>query len=193
MPHSHRPRNKPRQARFRQDDFVRVAGQPAAFAAEIDRDPKNIDHFWITIRTERDGPVRISLSTYSRNNANAGYDPRMCLAIVRSAGSELPEAGLFNATPFAYEDVEAAEPVTFLEQERTDLERLLADRCKRATFIEAWGAFYQRGHLGIHQVHSRRASYSVRTDIKGRDGAIRFYFTSDFSIELLLFKFAGQP
>ena len=44
----------------------------------------------------------------------------------------------------------------------------------RATFFEAWGELYFRNQLGIHQVHSRRASCSVPQDHIGRDGAIRF-------------------
>jgi hypothetical protein len=172
---------------------VRVAGEPATFAAEIDDDPQNIDHFWITIRTEQDESVQISLSTLSRYNRKAGFDPRMRLAIVRSTWSELPAPGIFPAPRFSYEEVERAAPVSYVAEERPALERLLLDRSRRAIFIEAWGAFYGRGHIGIHQVHCRRASYSVRTDVKGSDGAIRFYFAADTSLELLLFKFAGQP
>jgi hypothetical protein len=31
--------------------LVHVAGAPVAFAAEIDREAANIDHFWITLGT----------------------------------------------------------------------------------------------------------------------------------------------
>ncbi len=58
--------------------------------------------------------------------------------------------------------------------------------------MEAWGEFYVRNHIGLHQVHSRRASCSVLKDYQGRDGAIRFYF-QDGTAEMLLFKYCGQP
>jgi len=68
----------------------------------------------------------------------------------------------------------------------------LAEKTGRAIFIEAWGEFYLRNHLGIHQIHSRRASCSVLKDEIGRDGAIRFYFGNDATAEMLLFKYCGQ-
>ena len=76
--------------------------------------------------------------------------------------------------------------------DRPALEVLLTEKTRRALFIEAWGELYVRIHLGLHQVHSRRASCSVLTDYVGRDGAIRFYYP-DRTAELLLFKYCGQP
>jgi hypothetical protein len=58
--------------------------------------------------------------------------------------------------------------------------------------LEAWGERYVRTHIGIHQVHSMRASCSVLRDFIGRDGAIRFYFAEEARAELLLFKYCGQ-
>jgi hypothetical protein len=91
-----------------------------------------------------------------------------------------------------YQEIEAATSVPYTEYERPALETLLAEKTGRALFIEAWGEFYIRTHLGIHQVHSRRASCSVLRDYIGRDGAIRFYFAGDAQTELLLFKYCGQ-
>ena len=92
-----------------------------------------------------------------------------------------------------YHAIEAAEPVTYIEYERPALEKLLAEKTARAISIEAWGELYIRNHLGIHQVHSRRASCSVLQDYKGRDGAIRFYYGDNATAEMLLFKYCGQP
>jgi hypothetical protein len=59
--------------------------------------------------------------------------------------------------------------------------------------VEAWGDFYFRAHIGVHQIHSRRASNAVPRDLIGRDGAIQFYYREPRVREMLLFKFAGQP
>ena len=173
-------------------DLVHVAGSAIAFAAEIDRVPANIDHFWITIGIGTGEPIRIALSTHSRQNAAAGFDPRMRVGIVASSWTELPATGLEKSPGLDYRTIEAASPVSYLEYERPALEVLVADKAKRATLIEAWGELYVRTHAGIHQVHSMRASCSVPRDLVGRDGAIRFYFP-DKTAELLLFKYCGQP
>jgi hypothetical protein len=91
-----------------------------------------------------------------------------------------------------YAELERAQAVEYRETERTALEAMLKARADRAIFVEAWGAFYRRDRLGIHQVHSRRASCSVRTDYVGRDGALRFYYREDSAAEMLLFKYCGQ-
>jgi hypothetical protein len=192
LPHGHRQRSKYRDLPFNHGDLVHVAGVPIAFAAEIDRVPANIDHFWITLQTGDPGPVRIALSTRSRQNAAAGFDPRMRIGTVASAWTQLPAAGLLESPGLDYGVIEAATPVTYVEYERSALEALLAEKTTRAVFIEAWGELYIRTHLGLHQVHSRRASYGVLSDYIGRDGAIRFYFP-DATALMLLFKYCGQP
>jgi hypothetical protein len=192
LPHRRRERTKRRDLPGIHGDIVHVAGVPIAFAAETDRVAANIDHFWITIGTGSGDPIRIALSTHSRQNAAAGFDPRMRVGIVSSAWKELPPAGLVKSTGVDYREIEAASPVTYTEYERPALERLLTEMTTRAIFIEAWGELYVRNHLGIHQVHSMRASCSVLRDYIGRDGAIRFYFGEDARRELLLFKYCGQ-
>jgi hypothetical protein len=62
----------------------------------------------------------------------------------------------------------------------------------QAGLIEAWGAPYHRAQPGLHQIHSRRASSAVPEDLRGRDGAVRFYFDEDQRSELALLKFSGQ-
>lgn len=193
MPHRHRERSRHKDLQLRQGEFVHVAGVPIAFAAEIDRVPTNIDHFWISLGIGGREPLRIALSTHSRQNAAAGFDPRVRVGIISSSWQTLPPPGVVGARGLDYQKIEAAEPVTYLEYARPALETLLEEKAGRAIFIEAWGELYLRNHLGIHQVHSRRASCSVLQDYVGRDGAIRFYFGGNATAEMLLFKYCGQP
>jgi hypothetical protein len=173
-------------------DLVHVAGRVIAFAAEIDRVPANIDHFWITLGVGAGEPIRIALSTHSRQNAAAGFDPRIRLGLIASSWTELPPAGLVKSPGLDYRAIEAAaSPLTYVEQERPALEELLTAKAEAAVLVEAWGELYIRTHLGIHQVHSMRASCSVERDFVARDGAIRFYFDGG-AAELLLFKYCGQ-
>ena len=155
--------------------------------------PANIDHFWITIGMGTGEPLRIALSTHSRHNAAAGFDPRLRIGIVASVWTELPPAGMRKSPGLDYQQIEASAQITYLEYTRPALETLLMDKARRAVFIEAWGELYVRTHIGIHQVHSMRASCSVLRDFVGRDGAIRFYFAEEARAELLLFKYCGQP
>jgi hypothetical protein len=104
----------------------------------------------------------------------------------------LPAAGLVAATGLDYGVLEAEQAIQYVPTDRPALERLLLAKGRRAMFAEAWGQFYVRAHLGVHQIHSRRASLAVPRDHVGQDGALRFYFDSGVC-EMLLFKFAGQP
>jgi hypothetical protein len=171
--------------------LVVVAGEPLHFEVETHDNPLNIDHVWITIRAGLFGQLRISISTWSRKLAADGFDPRMRVALLPSAWSELPPTGIFPAARLDYADLERAQPITYRETARPDLEEMLRVRTERAIWIEAWGAIYLRDQLGIHQVHSRRASHSVRTNHTGRDGALRFYY-ADTTAEMVLFKYSGQ-
>ena len=173
--------------------MVHVAGTPIAFAAEIHRVPANIDHFWITIGMGTGEPLRIALNTHSRQSAAAGFDPRLRIGIVASVWSELPRPRLSKSPGLDYQEIEAASAVAYVAYARPALETLLMDKARRAIFIEAWGELYVRTHIGIHQVHSMRASCSVPRDLVGRDGAIRFFFTEGTRAELMLFKYCGQP
>ena len=64
---------------------------------------------------------------------------------------------------------------------------------KAAIRAEVWGELYATDHIGVHQVHSRRASCAVTTDLKSRDGALKLYYPQDNLAEAFLFKFCGQP
>jgi hypothetical protein len=192
LPHRRRQREQRFQFPLDHGELVHLAGTPVAWAAEIDPVPANIDHFWITVDVGTHPPIRIALSTYSRQNAAAGFDARMRIGIVASTWSELPTAGIAKFAGLDYQTIEATSAVSYVEYERSRLEILLSDKTKRAVLVEAWGELYVRTHVGIHQVHSMRASCSVARDLVGRDGALRFYFP-DGNAELLLFKYCGQP
>lgn len=192
MPHRRR-RKADRHAGlgFRHGDLVRITGTPVAYAAETDRVPANIDHFWISVATGSGDPIRIALSTHSRQNAAAGFDPRLRIGVVVSTWTELPSPGLEKSSGLNYTEIENIAAPLYVEYERPALEEFLTDLTSRCVFIEAWGELYVRTHLGIHNVHSMRASCSVLRDFVGRDGAICFYFP-DGRTELLLLKYCGQ-
>lgn len=168
-----------------------VAGEPASFQVEPDPDPRRIDHVWITIRAGRFGRVRISISTWSLKHATDGFDPRMRVGLLAAPWTQLPESGIFPARGLDYGELERAQAIVYPETERPALEKMLREKTDRAICVEAWGALYLRDRLGIHQVHSRRASCSVRSDYVGRDGAVRFYFPGQ-TAEMILFKYCGQ-
>ncbi|HZE13239.1 MAG TPA: hypothetical protein VE086_05740 [Chthoniobacterales bacterium] len=192
MPHRRRQHPQRGYPGLNHGDLVHLAGTPVAFAAEIDRIPANIDHFWIMIGIGTGEPIRVALSTHSRQNAAAGFDARMRVGVIASTWNELPAAGLSKSSCLDYQSLEAAAPAIYVHYERPPLELLLTDKAKRAVFIEVWGELYVRAHVGVHQIHSMRASCSVARDLVGRDGAIRFYFR-DQTAEMLLFKYCGQP
>jgi hypothetical protein len=168
--------------------FVRVAGEPAGFAVERDRDPKRIDHLWISVRAGRFGVLRITLNTSSLRNRDLGFDSRISVGIFGSSWSQPPVPGVAVSEPFDYATI----AVGFQQYERAAIESLIAEKVARALIVEGRGELYVRGHSGIHQVHSRRASYAFKRDDIGRDGAVRFYF-DEGRAEMLLFKFYGQP
>lgn len=189
---SEKARKKGVDFALRADQFVVATGELVSFEKETSADPSRIDHFWITIRAGDFGRLRISISTFSLKHVADGFDPRMRLGIVASHWSELPASGIFPATGLNYAEFERAHAIVYHEMERPALEELLAAKAQRAIFVEAWGALYLRDRLGLHQVHSRRASCSVRSDYIGRDGALRFYYREEAAAEMLLFKYCGQ-
>jgi hypothetical protein len=176
-----------------QDRYVTVAGDVAAVAIETEEDERKIDHVWITIRAGEFGRLQVSLSTCSRQSRAAGFDPRIRVGILSSDWHELPPAGVREVTPLDYRVLESAEHIRYTPYERVAVEQMIVTRARRAIFVEAWGDFYVRAHIGVHQIHSRRASNAVPRDLIGRDGAIQFYFREPNMREMMLFKFAGQP
>lgn len=175
------------------DQFVSVAGKIVSVAVETDSDPRKIDHVWITVDAGEFRRLQISLSTMSRQSRAAGVDDRVRVGVISSHWSELPAAGIRLAPPLDYASFEASQPIAYVPHARSALEELLLGKARRAIFVEAWGEFYIRSHVGVHQVHCRRASVAVPRDVAGQDGAVRFYFAAQNASEMLLFKFAGQP
>jgi hypothetical protein len=173
------------------EQFVVAAGEPAGFQVESGIDPLKIDHVWITIRAGQVGRLRIAINTWSLKHAADGFDPRMRLGLIGDSWTTLPETGVFPAAPLDYAALEHLHPVVYRETDRVELEELLRSKTGRALCLQVWGAFYLRDQVGIHQVHSRRASCSVRSDHIGKDGALRFYFPEK-TAETVLFKYCGQ-
>src|SRR5205085_9656921 len=111
LPHRRRQQTRPGYLGLNQGDLVYLAGTPVAFAAEIDRVLANIDHFWITIGIGAGEPIRVALSTHSRQNAAAGFDARMRVGRIASTWGELPATGLFKSACLDYHALEAASPI----------------------------------------------------------------------------------
>jgi hypothetical protein len=187
-------RRVPEHAFALRDGYVCVAGEIASAVVEQEEDERKIDHVWITVRAGEFGRVDISLSTASRQSRALGFDPRVRIGILRDSWSELPPAGVrLRTLPFDYCAIERQHAIQYAAQERPAVEQLLIEKARRAVFGEAWGEFYVRTHIGVHQIHSRRASNAVPRDVIGQDGAIRFYFRESHAREMLLFKYDGQP
>lgn len=172
--------------------MARVAGAVARFEIENSPRPENTDHVYVTVEAGLQAPVVLSLNTLSFRNRVAGHDPRIRLGVLRWRWSHLPARGLYPLEFFDYDTVELIENVEYRVLERTAVEEYFALRCANCRRIEAWGVPYHRAEPGLHQIHSRRASAGVSADLRGRDGAVRFYFDEDQRVELALLKFAGQ-
>lgn len=192
MSRSSARRPKPHRLFSRRGEFVRVSGELAGVLVESSDRPEKVDHVWLDIRAGDFGHLRISLSTCSRQSRAAGFDSRVWIGTVRSTWEALPAAGLFPGKPLNYAVIESTHPIDYVPYERPMLEALLIEKAGRAVCAEAWGELYVRTHAGVHQIHSRRASFAVPVDQIGQDGALQFYY-QDSACEMLLFKFAGQP
>ncbi len=171
--------------------YVHLVGIP--YHVQIEPHPNDlmVDHVWYDVQIPPCGMLRLSVNTLSRMNQRAGFDGRVRLAIVPSVYEERPEPLLEESTPLDYRDIEAPGGVEYARYDHDPLEALLVAKGKRAVRVEAWGELYIRNHLGVHQLHSRRASSAVPADFIGRDGALKLYYP-DNTAEMLLFKFSGQ-
>lgn len=169
-----------------------MAGAVRKFEIEQAEREENIDHVYVTLDAGLALPVTLSLNTLSFRNRVAGHDPRIRLATVRHPWTHLPARGLYPLEHFDYESVELLDPAGYQIRTRVQMEEYFAACCASCILVEAWGVAYHRHHPGLHQIHSRRASAGVATDLHGRDGAVRFYFDDPRESELALLKFAGQ-
>lgn len=182
---------KRRVRKTRGDIYVRAVGIPHHVEVEPERDPSRIDHIWLTIEVPPVGRLTVAINTLSLINLSAGFDPRVRMGIVTSTFKEKPAPLLQDHAPLDYTVLESMHEINFEPYEPEKIEDLLIRKCNAAVRAEVWGDLYIREHLGIHQVHSRRASCAVERDFIGRDGGIRLYYREGFA-ELLLFKFCGQ-
>lgn len=173
--------------------FVHAAGVPYSVEREREPDESKVDHVWITFEAPPFGRLRAILNTRSRLNQNAGFDPRVRVGTVRSTWIEKPPAGLEEIDGFDYAMIEEAHNIFYEHYDRDALTEALIAKGRAAVGLEVWGELYGRDHLGVHQIHSRRASSAVALDVKNRDGALKLFYAAGNAAELLLFKFVGQP
>ncbi len=171
--------------------YVHVIGIPYNTVIEPHDDETRVDHVWMNIEVPPCGRLSLSVNTLSRLNRDRGFDPRIRMAVVASTYDARPEPLIEEHAPLDYMVIEAMQNVEYKTWEHDALEESLIERGRRAVRIEAWGELYIRRHLGIHQLHSRRASCAVQTDHIGRDGALKLYYP-DKTAELLMMKFCGQ-
>jgi hypothetical protein len=179
--------------RTRPAKFVHVRGVPYTVTHEVAENPEDADHIHLTLEVPPFGRLRAAVNTFSRLNRDAGFDPRVRMAIIAAPYEKKPDPGLEELPGQDYAQLEAILPITYEFYDREALATLLMEKMKRAIRAEIWGELYARDHLGIHQIHSRRASCAVAIDLKNRDGALKLYYPTDNLSELLLFKFCGQP
>jgi hypothetical protein len=172
--------------------MARVVGTVRNFAIEKAAREENIDHVYTTVEADLPLPLTLSLNTLSFRNRVAGHDPRIRLGTLRWRWTHLPSRGLHPLEFFDYDTVELLESVEYRVMDRGGMEEYFAMHCANCRLIEAWGVPYHRSHPGLHQIHSRRASASVHNDLRGHDGAVRFFFDEDQRVELALLKFSGQ-
>jgi hypothetical protein len=172
--------------------FVHVCGVPYAVVIEAAEDPANSDHVFLTLEVPPFGRIQSAINTLSRLNRDHGFDGRIRVAILPGTYTEKPETGLEECAGQDYATLEAIQNVAYEPYEHAALAELLAAKMKTAIRAEIWGELYAREHLGIHQIHCRRASCALKTDLRNRDGALKLYYPTGNLAELFLFKFCGQ-
>ncbi len=198
MPDPHRDRHRSREDWVCQifasgkPLYAHVVGTLAKVEMEVAASPERMDHVLITLDVPPCGHVLLSVNTFSRFNRNAGFEPRVSVAVVKTSYAGMPEPFIEEAMGLDYATVEAQFHPRWELREREELSALLMEKARAALRVEAWGEIYRKDHLGLHQIHSRRASCAVKTDVIGHDGALRFYLR-DGRAEMFLFKFCGQP
>ena len=177
-----------------QPDFVHAVGSDLRARLEDHPNPAYVDHVWITMQIGSAEQILVSINTQSKRNRDAGFDARIRVGMIRGEWKRLPHRGIHAATHLDYGELEKEHTIFYEQYDRPALEELLTRTTHRAVLLEAWGAPYHSKHrLGVHQIHSRRASCAVTSDIRGHDGALKFYFPSPRETVMMLFKFCGQP
>ncbi len=172
--------------------FVHVRGVPYTVAVEESEDPLKIDHVYLNLEVPPFGRLRVCINTLSRISREAGFDPRIRVGIIKSTYEEKPQPGLEECAGLDYAKQEEKHGIRFEAMEQPALTEMLVTKMKIAIRAEIWGELYARDHLGLHQIHSRRASKAVPIDLKGRDGALKLYYPTENQAEAFLFKYDGQ-
>lgn len=172
--------------------FVHVTGVPYIAEREPEKEGVQGGDILLTLEAPPYGRLRARLNTASELDLAAGRDGRMRVGIVSLNWTEKPPTALSEESGQDYARIQAALPVTYELYEREALAALLLGRAKRAVRAEVWGELYASDHLGVRQIHGRRASLSAPVDLPNRDGALKLYYADDQLAELFLFKFAGQ-
>jgi hypothetical protein len=173
--------------------FVHITGVPYHVELEpVREEGGEPSQVWLTIEAPPFGRLRAVLNTSSKHSAAVGLDARVRVGIVAQIWTEKPPPGLIEDPGQDYSVLEAALGVEYQPLEQAALTAMLFERARAAVRAEVWGELYAREHLGVHQIHCRRASSAAPADVKRRDGALKLYY-ADNRAELFLFKFAGQP
>jgi hypothetical protein len=173
--------------------FVHVRGVPYTVAVEESADPLKVDHVYLNVEVPPFGRLRVAVNTLSRLSREAGFDPRLRVGIIHSTYTEKPAPSLEECNGLDYAKQEEKHSVKYEIYEPAALAEMLVTKMKAAIRAEIWGELYARDHLGIHQIHSRRASKAMPQDVPNRDGALKLFYPQDNAAEAFLFKFDGQP
>lgn len=179
-----------------QERLVLASGDVVAATVELADQDFRIDHVWIFLDCGIGEPVTVSVNTTSRKSALAGFDPRIRWGKTTGSSQHMPPRGLRPLNRFDYADVELTQNVFYEHVDRQDCEERILGMARACDRVEAWGAPYRRGgQMGLHQVHSRRASCAVADDVVGVDGGLKFYLRSEQEVAwtMVFFKFCGQP
>jgi len=157
--------------------------------------PEEVDHVWLTVNCETGQNLVAVVNVYSLKCHLAGLDESPRVGILHGECKTLPPCGIEEDVTFDYEDYEKGDSVFFERHDRTNCERLLIALAREAQRLEIWGEYFHRGRQGFHQIHSRRASAVDPYDLRGRDGALKFYRRSldGYTWTMVFMKFFGQP
>ena len=172
--------------------LAHVVGDGLRAQIEAARDPLRRDHVWISLDAGLAHRITASVNVFSLRNYDAGFDARIRVGLFRSTWDVLPPRGVQECARFDYRDWESSNNVFYEYYEREPLAEMMREMSAQARLLEVWGVPYRRGHEGLHQIHSRRASCAVAEDMVGRDGALRFYFDRERETRMVFLKFCGQ-
>ena len=169
-----------------------MAGDIVKCEIENSHRDENVDHIYLTVDAGLQTPIVLSLNTLSFRSRISGYDPRIRIGTLEGYWTRLPSRGLYPLEFFDYDTADLIGHVAYRIRDRADMEEFFTLRCGNCRRIEAGGSPFARTSPGLHQIHSRRASAAVPLDMRGHDGAVRFYYDEGQRTELVLMKFCGQ-